>query len=71
MACITTSLACAALLIEFPAPANSPLLFLKIFVSIVLIVCFAVLVLRVFGRLLLDLIGISDGRSPRSNDRYA
>jgi hypothetical protein len=71
MVCFTAFLACAALLEEFPASANSPLLFLKIFISIVLIVCFAVLVLRVFGRLLLDLIGISDGRSPRSNNRYA
>ena len=71
MACFTSLLACAALLEDFPAAANSPLLFLKIFISIVLIVCFAVLVLRVFGKLLLDLLGISDGRSPRSNDRYA
>jgi small neutral amino acid transporter SnatA (MarC family) len=71
MACFTAILVLAALLEEFPASANSPLLFLKIFISICLIACFVVLVLRVFGRLLLDLIGISDGRSPRSNNRYA
>jgi hypothetical protein len=71
MACFTSLLACVALLEEFPAAANSPLLFLKIFISIVLIVCFAVLVLRVFGKLLLGLVGISDGRSPRSKSRYA
>jgi hypothetical protein len=71
MACITAFLVLATLLEEFPASANSSLLFLKIFISIVLLVCFAVLVLRVFGRLLLDLIGISDRRSPRSNNRYA
>jgi hypothetical protein len=71
MACFTAFLAFTAPLAEFPGSASSPLLFLKIFIFIVLIVCFAVLVLRVFGRLLLDLFGISDGRSPRSNDRYA
>jgi small neutral amino acid transporter SnatA (MarC family) len=71
MACFTALLACATLLAELPEPANSSLLFLKIFIAIVLIVCFAVLVLRIFGRLLLDLFGISDGRSSRSNDRYA
>jgi hypothetical protein len=71
MACSGAFLIFAILLEEFPASANSSLLFLKIFISIVLIVCFVVLVLRVFGRLLLDLIGISDGRSPRSHDRYA
>jgi len=71
MACFTAFLVFAAMLAEFPGSANSSLLFLKIFISIVLIVCFAVLVLRVFRRLLLDLFGISDGRSPRSNDRYA
>jgi hypothetical protein len=71
MACSGAFLIFAILLEEFPASANSSLLFLKIFISIVLIVCFVVLVLRVFGRLLLDLIGISDGRAPRSNNRYA
>jgi hypothetical protein len=71
MACLTVFLPSAILLAEFPDSVNSPLLFLKVFVSIVLVVCFAVLVLRVFGRLLLDLLGISDERSPRSNDRYA
>jgi hypothetical protein len=71
MACFTAFLACAALLVEFPGSANSSLLFLKIFISIVPIVCFAVLVLRVFGRLLLDRFGLSDGSSLRSNDRYA
>jgi hypothetical protein len=71
MVCCTAFLACATLLEDLPQSANSPLLFLKIFISIVLLVCFAVLVLRVFGRLLLDLLGISEGRSPRSNDRYA
>jgi hypothetical protein len=71
MACFTGFLAYAALIEELPASANSPLLFLKIFISIVLIVCFAVLVLRVFGKILLELLGISDGRSPRSNNRYA
>jgi hypothetical protein len=71
MACFTGFLACAALLADFPESANSSLLFLKIFISIVLIVCFAVLALRVFGKLLLELLGISDARSPRSNNRYA
>jgi small neutral amino acid transporter SnatA (MarC family) len=71
MTCFTALLVFVDLLAEYPASANSPLLFLRIFISIVLIVCFAVLVLRVFGRLLLDLFGISDGRSPHSNDRYA
>ena len=71
MACFAALRACAALLEEFPGSGDSPLLFLKIFISIVLIVCFAVLVLRLFGRLLLDLLGNSDGRSARSKDRYA
>ena len=71
MACFTGFLACAALLADIPESANSSLLFLKIFISIVLIVCFAVLVLRVFGKILLELLGISDVRSPRSNNRYA
>jgi hypothetical protein len=71
MACLAAFLTCAALLADFPEWANSPLLFLRVFISIVLLVCFAVLVLRVFGRFLLDLLGISDGRAPRSNDRYA
>jgi hypothetical protein len=71
MARFTVFLACATLLENFPESANSSLLFLKIFISLVLIVCFGVLVLRVFGRLLLGLLGISDGRSPRSSDRYA
>jgi hypothetical protein len=71
MACFTALLVFAALLEELPGSANSSLLFLRIFISIVLVVCFAVLVLRVFGRLLLGLFGISEGRSPRSNDRYA
>jgi hypothetical protein len=71
MPCFTAFLACAALLAESPGSANSSLLFLKIFISIVPIVCFGVLVLRVFGRLLLDLFGISDGRPSRSNNRYA
>jgi hypothetical protein len=71
MACFTGFLACAALFADFPESANSSLLFLKIFISIVLIVCFAVLVLRIFGKILLELLGISDGRSPRSNNRYA
>jgi hypothetical protein len=71
MACFAAFLTCAALLADFPESANSSLLFLKIFISIVLLVCFAVMVLRVFGRLLLELLGISDERSPRSNDRYA
>jgi hypothetical protein len=71
MACFTALIARAFMLADLPESANSPLLFLKIFISIVLLVCFAVLVLRAFGRLLLDLLGISDGRAPRSNDRYA
>jgi hypothetical protein len=71
MACFIAFLAPAVVLADFPESANSSLLFLKIFISIVLLVCFAVLVLRVFGRLLLELLGISDGRSPRSNDHYA
>lgn len=71
MACFAAFLTCSALLTDFPESADSPLLFLRIFISIVLLVCFAVLLLRVFGRLLLDLLGISDGRAPRSNDRYA
>jgi hypothetical protein len=71
MACFTALLTCAVILADLPESANSPLLFLKIFISIVLLVCFVVLVLRAFGRLLLDLLGISDGRAPRSNDRYA
>jgi hypothetical protein len=71
MACFTALLACATLLVDLPESANSPLLFLKIFISIVLIVCFVVLVLRVFGRLLLDSFGISDKRPSRSNNRYA
>ena len=70
MTCLTALPAFAFLLTEFPESANSSLLFLKIFISIVLVACFAVLVLRVFGRLLLDLLGISEGRSPRSNVRY-
>ena len=71
MAYIPTFLPSAILLAEFPVSTNSPLLFLKVFISIVLLVCFAVLVLRVFGRLLLDLLGISHEHSPRSHDRYA
>lgn len=71
MTCFTAFLTTAVLLANAPESANSPLLFLKIFISIVLLVCFAVLVPHTFGRLLLELMGISDGRAPRSNDRYA
>ncbi len=53
MACFTALLTRAVMLADFPESPNSPLLFLKIFISIVLLVCFAVLVLRAFGRLLL------------------
>ena len=71
MACFTVLLTSAVVLADFPESANSSLLFLKIFTSIVLLVCFAVLVLRAVGKLLLDLLGISDERSPRSDDHYA
>jgi hypothetical protein len=64
-------LPCLALLAKFPESGNSLLLFFKIFFAIAAFVCIAVLILRVFGKLLVDVFGILDGRSPRSNNRYA
>jgi hypothetical protein len=60
-----------ALFVTLPDSVNSLFLFFKIFFAIAVFICVAVVILRVFGKLLLDLFGMSDGRSPRSNDRYA
>ena len=71
MAHCTNFLPFLALFVSFPESLNSLFLFFKIFVALAVFTCVAVLILRVFGKLLLDLFGMSDGRSPRSNDRYA
>lgn len=60
-----------ALFATFPESVNTLFLFFKIFFAIAVFICVAVVILRVFGKLLMDLFGLSDGRSPRSNDRYA
>jgi hypothetical protein len=67
----TSFLPLLVLLVTFPESVNSLFLFFKIFFAIAVFICSAVLILRVFGKLLLDLFGMSDGRSARSRDRYA
>ena len=50
---------------------SSSLTFFKIFLAVAAMVCVAVLILRILGRLLIDLFGILDARAPGSHDRYA
>jgi len=60
-----------ALLSNSAGPGASALTFLKIFLTFASFVCLAVAILYFFGKLVIELIGILDGRSPRPNDRYA
>lgn len=60
-----------ALLGNFAEPGASAVTFLKIFLSFALFVCLAVAVLHFFGRLVIELFGILDGRSSQTNHRYA
>ncbi len=60
-----------ALLSNSAGPGASTVTFLKIFLSFASFVCMAVAVLYFFGKLVIELFGILDGRSPRPNDRYA
>jgi hypothetical protein len=60
-----------ALLGNFAEPGVSAITFLKIFLSFALFLCLAVAVLHFFGRLVIELFGILDGRSSQTNHRYA
>jgi Kef-type K+ transport system membrane component KefB len=67
----TTYLPVVALLANLSASGSAPFTFLKIFLAVAAFVCLAVLILRFLGRLLIDLFGILDSRSPTSRGRYA
>jgi hypothetical protein len=67
----TTSVLLVTLLSHFAGPGASTVTFFKIFLSFSLFVCMAVAVLYFFGKLVVELFGILDGRAPRPNDRYA
>jgi hypothetical protein len=60
-----------ALLSKSVGPGASIVTFLEIFLSVASFVCLAVAVLYFFGKLVIELFGILDARSPRPNDRYA
>jgi hypothetical protein len=60
-----------ALLASFAVPGTTIVTFFKVFISFALFVCLAVAVLHFFGRLVVGLFGILDGRAARPNDRYA
>jgi hypothetical protein len=60
-----------ALLSNSAGPGASTVTFLKIFLSFASFVCLAVAILYFFGRLVIELFGILDGRAPRPSDRYA
>ena len=49
----------------------SAILFLKIFLTICVVIAVLVVVLGFFARLVLDLFGIVDEPSPGRDDRYA
>jgi hypothetical protein len=65
----TTFILVLTLLANFAVPGA--ITFLKIFLSFALFVCLAVAVLHFFGRLVIELFGILDGRSSQTNHRYA
>jgi hypothetical protein len=67
----TTFILILTLLANFAEPGASAVTFFKIFLSFALFVCLAVAVLHFFGRLVIALFGILDGRSSQSNHRYA
>ena len=67
----TACIVVLALLGTFAEPGASAITFLKIFLSFALFLCLAVAVLHFFGRLVIELFGILDGRSSQSNHRYA
>jgi hypothetical protein len=56
---------------NFAEPGAAAITFLKIFLSFALFLCLAVVVLHFFGRLVIELFGILDGRSSQANHRYA
>jgi hypothetical protein len=60
-----------AVLGNFAEPGASAITFLKIFLSFALFLCLAVAVLHLFGRLVIELFGILDGRSSQTNHLYA
>jgi hypothetical protein len=68
---------CTTLILVLTLPANlaepgaSAITFFKIFLSFALFICLAVAVLHFFGRLVIELFGILDGRSSQTNRRYA
>jgi hypothetical protein len=66
--CTTCSLV-LTLLANFAEPAA--ITFLKIFLSFALFLFLAVAILHFFGRLVIELFGILDGRSSQTNHRYA
>jgi len=67
----TEFLPVVALLSNSAGAGASTVTFFKIFLSFASFVCMAAAVLYFFGRLVIELFGILDGRSPRSSDRYA
>ena len=60
-----------ALLVNFGESGATIITFFKVFISFALFVCLAVAVLHFFGRLVIELFGILDGRAARPNNRYA
>jgi hypothetical protein len=67
----TTFALVLTLLANFAEPGASTISFFKIFLSFALFICFAVAVLHFFGRLVIELFGLLDGRTPETNYRYA
>ena len=67
----TEFLSLLALLSNSAGPGASAIMFFEIFLSFASFVCVAVAILYFFGKLVVELFGIMNGRSPRPNDRYA
>ncbi len=60
-----------ALSANFAVPGATIITFFKVLLSFALLVCLAVAALHFFGRLVIELFGILDGRASRPHDRYA
>jgi hypothetical protein len=69
--CDTRFLLLLAVLPNYLQLGAAAVTFFKIFISFALFVCFVVAVLHFFGKLVIELFGIVDGRPAGSPDRYA
>ena len=65
-----TFIVLVGLLASFAVSGATIITFFKVFLSFALFVCLAVAVLHFFGRLVIELFGVLDGRAARPNDRY-